>query len=101
MSKPGQTKCSWDQKQTDNPVEPNYDDRGKSNRNCDQVQSAVHRMVVRAVVMRIEAHESPRFRARIIARKPQAALRIARSIAPEALLHGRAAEIIKQGRDYL
>jgi len=67
MAEPRQRECSRDQQQSDDPVEPDHDDRRKSDRDRNQVQSAVYGMVVRAVIVRIEAHDSPRFRARIIA----------------------------------
>lgn len=56
MSQPCQRKRSGNQKERDDPVKPDDDDGREADGNCDQVQCAIDRMVVRAIVMRVEAH---------------------------------------------
>src|SRR5258707_240574 len=54
MAEPGQRKGCGDKKETDNPMEPNNNNRRKAHWNGDQVQRTIHRMVVCAIVMRVE-----------------------------------------------
>src|SRR5262249_5850051 len=58
MSEPGQGECSWDQQQGDDPVKPDDDQGRKSDRNCNKMQCAIYRMIVCAVVMRVQTHSS-------------------------------------------
>src|SRR6266496_4670002 len=61
VPKPSESKCGGDEKQSNDPVKPNHDDGRKSHRNSDQMQCPIPRMIVRAVIMRVESHQPPRF----------------------------------------
>jgi len=63
MSEPCQCESGGDQKESDDPVKPDNNKGRESDGDCDQVQRAVHRVVMRAIVVRVEAHRCPRFRA--------------------------------------
>jgi len=55
MTQPGQRKRSGDQQQRNHPVEPDQDERRESDGNRNHVQRTIHRMVMCAVVMGIQA----------------------------------------------
>ena len=59
MAQPCQCEASRNQQQSDDPVKPNHDQRRKADWNGNHVKRPVHRMVMRAVVMRIETHGAP------------------------------------------
>ena len=72
MSQPGKREGRWYEQKADDPVKPNYDYGRKTYRNRDHMQCPIHRMIVCAIIVRLESHlspRSPRFRGRIIARK--------------------------------
>src|SRR5260221_456074 len=56
MPEPGQSESSWNEKQCDDPVEPDHNHRREANWDGDQMQRTVYRMIVCAVVMRVKAH---------------------------------------------
>src|SRR6266567_6871475 len=67
MPKPRERERRRNQEQADDPMKPDHNQGRKPDWNRDQMQRAVYRMIVRAIVMRIKAHMSPSFGVRIIA----------------------------------
>ena len=59
MPQPRQRKGERNQQQAYDPVVPHHDQRRKSHRDGNHVQGAVHGMIVRAIVMRVESHSHP------------------------------------------
>ena len=62
MPQPRQRKGERNQQQAYDPVVPHHDQRRKSHRDGNHVQGAVHGMIVRAIVMRVESHGHPHMR---------------------------------------
>src|ERR1041384_5626384 len=56
MSNPCQSKCCRDQENTNDPVEPDNDERGESHWNRDRMESPIDRLGMGVVVMCIESH---------------------------------------------
>src|SRR5437667_4396668 len=60
VAEPRQRKSSWDEKQRNDPMEPDHNQRREADWDGNQVQRTIYRMIVCAVVMRVKAHVSPR-----------------------------------------
>src|SRR5579871_589890 len=56
VAQPGQRERRGDQEQSDDPVKPDYDQGGEAHGNCDRVQSPVHGVTMRPIVVRQESH---------------------------------------------
>ena len=56
VAKPGKRKSGRNEQEADDPVEPDHDQRGEADRNRDHVQCTVDGVIMRAVIVRIEAH---------------------------------------------
>jgi hypothetical protein len=61
MAEPCERESSWNEKQRDDPVEPDNNDGRKTNRYCNQMQRAIHRMIMRTVIVRVETHSDLAF----------------------------------------
>ena len=59
MTQPRQGKGRRNEEQGDQPMPPNHDDGRESDRDGDHVEGPIDRLVMRAVVVRIQSHLHP------------------------------------------
>src|SRR4051812_37832922 len=71
VSEPGERKGEGYQEEADDPVIPDHSQRREAHGYGDHVQGAIERVVVRAVVMRVKAHGTPRAGIIALPRRPE------------------------------
>jgi hypothetical protein len=56
MTEPGQRERGRNKKQPDNPVKPDHNNGGEAHGDGNQMQRPIDRVIVRAIVMRVETY---------------------------------------------